>query len=218
MATTLMTYAGPAEPDALVTRTGGVPLAPAGTAWPTCAECGGPMQFLAQVLLDDRARPTVRADGRAELVLAVFMCQTDPGMCEAWSATDGANAAFLLPAEGLAPLSAPAVEDEEVLYLGAANAVELTDSSLDDYDGARQEWGRGDGREVLHVLGRLGGRPDWLQGDETPSCGGCGRDMDLVAQFEEGPHHATAMNFGGCGMAYAFACGPCRAAAFLWQC
>lgn len=38
---------------AQVTRTGGVPLAPAGTLWPCCTSRNGPMQFLAQVVLDD---------------------------------------------------------------------------------------------------------------------------------------------------------------------
>lgn len=218
MTTTLLTYAGPAEPEALVTRTGGVPLAPAGTAWPMCAECEGPMQFLAQILLDGRARPTAPADGPAALVMALFMCQTDPGMCEAWSPTDGANAVRLFPAEGLTPIPAPVAESEEMLFLGEANAVQLTESPLDDYGSAREEWADADGRTLRHVLGQLGGRPHWLQADETPACGSCDRPMDLAAQLEEGPHYATAMNFGGNGTAYAFVCGPCGEGAFLWQC
>ncbi|MFD7598249.1 hypothetical protein ACFV6D_35110 [Kitasatospora sp. NPDC059812] len=43
MTTTLMTYAGTTGPDAPTTRTGGAPLAPAGTTWPQCATCDGPM-------------------------------------------------------------------------------------------------------------------------------------------------------------------------------
>lgn len=108
-----MTYAGTTEPDAPTTRTGGVPLAPAGTTWPQCATCDGPM---------------------------------------------------------------------------------------------------GD------VLGQLGGQPAWLQNDETPACPTCARQMRLVVQLEEGRDHATAMNFGGRGEAYAFACEPCAQAVFLWQC
>jgi hypothetical protein len=223
--TTLMTYAGPAEPNALITRTGGLPLAPGGTAWPVCAECEGPMQFLAQILLDGQARPLRGGDddgagaaGRAELVMAVFMCQTDPGMCDAWSSTGGANAAFLFPVAGLTAMAQPEVDDPETVNLGACNAVRPAESPVEDYGTACEEWARTTGAEPRHVLGQLGGRPDWLQNDETPSCPACGRAMDLAAQLEEGPHHATNMNFGGCGSAYAFVCGTCREGAFLWQC
>ncbi|WP_448316775.1 hypothetical protein [Streptomyces sp. CO7] len=216
--TTLMTYAGPGEPNALVTRTGGLPLAPAGTAWPTCAECEGPMQFLAQFLLDGQARPVRGDGGRAEMVMAVFMCQTDPGMCDAWSPTGGANASFLFPVEGLTPMTVPEVDDPETVLLGACHAVRPVESPKETYGDAHEAWVRADGGEPGHVLGQLGGRPDWLQADETPSCPGCGRGMELAAQLEEGPDHATNMNFGGCGAAYAFVCGPCRGSAFLWQC
>lgn len=50
MQTTLMIYDGTAAPDADVPRTGGVPLAPEGFAWPVCGDhCGGPMQFFAHL-------------------------------------------------------------------------------------------------------------------------------------------------------------------------
>ncbi|WP_017604377.1 hypothetical protein [Nocardiopsis alkaliphila] len=52
MATTLMAYAGPVDADASVTRIGGVPLAPEGFGRHRCAECSGPMRFLAQLLVD----------------------------------------------------------------------------------------------------------------------------------------------------------------------
>ncbi|MEU3409617.1 DUF1963 domain-containing protein [Streptomyces sp. NPDC006670] len=200
MTTMLMTYAGPAEPDALVTRTGGTPLAPAGTSWPTCGVCGGPMQFLAQILLDSQSE----ADG----VMAIFMCQNDPGMCDEWSPTSGGNRALIFPATSLQPIAAPECEDEDALHLGAVNAVTLTASPSADYSSAREQ----------KVLGQLGGRPAWLQYDETPDCSTCTRPMRLIAQLEEGPHPSTSMNFGGGGSAYAFACAPCSQTAFLWQC
>lgn len=227
--TMLMTYGGPGEPEGPLTRTGGTPLAPAGTAWPHCATCDGPMQFLAQIVLDDLDRPADRGDGRDGQdaqdgqdgrVMAIFMCQNEPGMCDEWSPTAGGNRALLFPAEGLAPMSAPAPggNDEEVLRLGAVNAVTLVSSPAADYGSAREEWAGRSGNEPRNVLGQLGGQPDWLQGDETPPCPACTHPMDLVAQFEEGPDHSTAMNFGGGGTAFAFTCAPCAEAAFLWQC
>lgn len=66
------------------------------------------------------------------------------------------------------------------------------------------------------VVGKLGGRPDWIQGDETPACS-CGRKMAFVAQLED--YAGGGINFGDAGRGYAFACRRCRAKAkFLWQC
>ncbi|WSQ14941.1 hypothetical protein OG604_48530 [Streptomyces sp. NBC_01231] len=87
-----------------------------------------------------------------------------------------------------------------------------------DYDQAGGEWAAGNDRPASSVLGQLGGSPVWVQGDETPSCVSCATPMPLIVQLEEGPDHNTAMNFGGCGRAYVFACEPCGRAKFLWQC
>lgn len=217
--TILMTYGGPGQVEGPATRTGGAPLAPVGTPWPHCATCEGPMQFLAQIVLDGLDRPAGRSGERDGRVMAVFMCQNDPGMCDEWSPTAGGNRALLFPAEGLAPMPAPTPGEggEEALCLGAVNAVNLVHSPEADYGSAREEWAGRTGNGLRNVLGRLGGRPDWLQGDETPGCPACTRPMDLAAQLEEGPDHSTAMNFGG-GTAFAFMCAPCVQAAFLWQC
>ena len=89
--TTLMVHAGSAAAGAAVTRTGGVPLVPAGFSWPACRACEGPMQFLAQVMLGG-----LELDDRRG-VLLIFMCQNDPGMCEEWDPVAGGNRALLLP-------------------------------------------------------------------------------------------------------------------------
>ncbi|WP_354644592.1 DUF1963 domain-containing protein [Kitasatospora camelliae] len=230
--TTLMIDAGPVGADAPVTRVGGVPLAPEGTAWPGCSACDGPMQFLAQVLLDDLGGGGSERRG----VLALFACQNDPGACADWDPTSGGNRALLLPPDGLRPIPLPdraeagaddeagdededEDEDEEsVLLLGATRAVHLQDEDEPDYHLARAAWATRAGRPESAVLGRLGGSPDWLQYDETPTCPSCARPMPLIAQLQEGPDPITAMNFGGGGRAYAFACEPCSGAAFLWQC
>lgn len=211
---TLMTYAGPAEDRSAATRTGGVPLVPAGFGWPGCAVCGGPMQFQAQVYLDDLGSPEGTAGGGGRGVLSIFMCQLDPGMCEDWNPEGGANRALLLPRDGLVPAEVPPVgaalraEASRVAYVRVDSA---------GYEQARQSWGSADGRTRRDVLGQLGGVPAWLQGDETPSCPSCERPMGFVAQLEEGHDYDTATNFGG-GSAYAFACEPCGRGSFRWQC
>jgi hypothetical protein len=82
-----------------------------------------------------------------------------------------------------------------------------------DYDKARENW-KGNRREVL---GQLYGKASWIQGDETPACDCCKKPMRFVAQLEEGPDYRTAMNFGGCGVAYIFDCKEGKSAKFLWQ-
>ena len=204
--TTLMIYAGTAPADAPATRTGGLPLVPAGFGWPTCRECEGPMQFLAQIRLDD-------LDPRDAGLLSIFMCQNDPGLCDEWDPTAGGNAAYVFPAEGLAPAAVPT--DGETL-LAEVSAVRLVVVEAPDYDAARDHWATVPDRR-REVLGQVGGEPGWLQQDETPDCPGCGTAMSFVAQLEEGHDHRTDINFGGGGCGYGFRCTDCATAAFLWQ-
>jgi hypothetical protein len=160
------------------------------------------MQFLAQIILDGLGRPIVQGHTHAGHVMAIFMCQNDPGMFDEWSPTAGGNRALLFPSETLRPIPAPEPDDGEgVLRLGVVNAVSLVSSPSADYFSAREEWGNRSGNSLGHVLGQLGGQPEWLQADETPTCPTCSQPMNLVAQFDEGSDHATAMNFGGCGPA-----------------
>ncbi|MFH8629064.1 DUF1963 domain-containing protein [Streptomyces lydicus] len=215
--TTLMIENGPSAPDALVTRTGGVPLAGVGTEWPCCSSCEGPMQFLAQVVLDDLGEEERESKGKGG-VLALFACQNDPGMCDDWEPRSGGNRALLFPLDGLGPIPLPEGDDEAPLVLGDVRAVVLERESEDDYDLARAAWAARSERPKSSVLGQLGGRPAWIQADETPSCPSCARTMPFIVQLEEGPDHSTSMNFGGAGSAYAFACEPCGRALFLWQC
>lgn len=206
--TTLMVHAGPAAADAAVTRTGGVPLVPAGFSWPACRACGGPMQFLAQVMLGDLGLDDRRG------VLSVFMCQNDPGMCDEWDPVAGGNQALLFPLSGL---RAAVVPPGPATALGEVSAVRCVTAD-GDYEEARLAWAEREGRPGRDVLGQLGGQPSWVQGDETPACPECAVPMSFAVQLEEGHDHRTAANFGGGGRGYGFACHPCRTAAFLWQC
>ncbi|AUG80601.1 hypothetical protein CFP65_5924 [Kitasatospora sp. MMS16-BH015] len=213
--TVLMTSVGPVGAESLLTRTGGVPLVPAGFVWPRCAGCGGAMQFLAQVVLDDLGRNGLSGAAVGRGVLAVFMCQNEPGQCGDWSAGSGGNSALVLPSAGLRLAEVPG---QGALLLGAVTGVTYMQAGTGGYDDDAEVWYRTAGRAAREVMGQLGGEPEWLQGDQTPGCAGCGGEMGFVAQFEEGPDARTAANFGGGGAAYAFACEPCGEAAFLWQC
>ncbi|MEU9088143.1 hypothetical protein [Streptomyces sp. NPDC048357] len=218
MQTTLMIYDGTAPANSDGPRTGGVPLAPSGFTWPMCGcFCGGPLQFFAHLPVEDG-------------VLSVFVCQNDPGACEFWDASSGANRVYLFPREGLQPVAVP---EAGVTLLPTTSAIrthvvtldpEDTDDHDDDdelvpdaYDLARSGWKRepeerfGKQREVL---GSLAGSPSYLEDDRLPACPSCAGTMEFAAHLEEGISSQTAMNLGG-QLGYVFVCRACREGAFL---
>jgi hypothetical protein len=168
------------------------------------------MQFLAQVLLED-----VDALAKRKELLLLFQCQNDPGLCDEWDPDSGGNAALLVPSSELKLLSAPGLK--RLTTLSKAQGVRAT-----EYDDARKRDTADDfyvealEKNGMSVVGKLGGRPVWLQGDETPQCS-CGRKMTLVVQIEY--YAGGGINFGDAGVGYAFACTRCKnKAKFLWQC
>jgi len=53
---------------------------------------------------------------------------------------------------------------------------------------------------------KLGGRPDWIQGDETPDCPECEGPMDFYAQLD---HLGSLEALQDNGMIYVFLCREC---------
>lgn len=202
-----MTYAGSAVANAAGTRTGGVPYAPDGFEWPRCRECEGPMQFLAQVSLTDIEPGDIG-------LFSAFMCQNDPGLCDEWDPRAGGNRAYVFLADTTAT---PVPPGDGVTLLDETSAIGFQQIDVEDYLGASEQWCERSGRPALEVLGQVGGRPAWLQNDETPECDSCTQPMTFVVQLEEGHDHRTSMNFGGGGCGYGFHCRACAAAVFLWQ-
>jgi len=199
---TLLTYARDVPADAPVLRTGGVPLAPDGFAWPTCAECGGAMMFLAHLPVDAG-------------VVSVFMCQNDPGLCEEWDPAVGGNRAYLFPADAALHAVAPPAEGETALTV--VTGLQPTPVAEDSYPAAMKAW-TDSGNDRRDTLGQLAGDPHWLQADETPTCPDCEQRMKFAAMLEQGRDYQTGMNFGGDGWGYTFTCAGCARAGFLWQC
>lgn len=182
------------------TRFGGLPSVVGGFTWPTCASCGGNLQFQAQI----------RAPGAPHLLL-VFMCANHPGECDQFLADGGGNAVIAVPAAALHHAAPP---DTGETLRATRHGARIQQVRAQDYAQARAAWG---GRR-RDVLGQIGGAAEWLQADATPRCSHCQAPMDFVAQLESGPDHATEMNFaGGCG--YLFEC-RCTGVSgkFLWQC
>jgi uncharacterized protein YwqG len=198
------------DPAALGDATiGGTPRAPSGTKWPTCRTCGGPMQFLSQLPLKSAGLPVEMQDK----VLLLFQCQNDPGMCDEWDANSGGNAALLVSpsaSQSLRPPSGPTVLAREsrvrlVPYDDSASGETADDAYCSSVDAKGST-----------TLGKLGGRPLWMQSDETPQCS-CGAKMTFVLQLEA--RGGGGINFGDAGTGYAFVCESCATSAkFLWQC
>ena len=157
-----MIYEGLADAGAARTRTGGVPLAPPGFEWPQCAECDGPMQFQAQIRLDD-------IDPAEHGLFSIFMCENEPGLCLEWEPDSGGNRAFVFRSD-LVPAAVPS---DGVVLLPEVSAIAYAATPEVHYERARQRWHSETGGPLRHVLGQVGGAPQWLQDDEALACG-CG--------------------------------------------
>ena len=61
---------------------------------------------------------------------------------------------------------------------------------------------------------KLGGRPDWLQGDQTPRCE-CGQPMQFYGQLDS---IGDDFNLADVGIIYVFVCFDCFTTKSLLQC
>jgi hypothetical protein len=173
--------------DAPGSRLGGRPLAPAGTVWPRCKKCSGPLRFIAQHPL---------GDGR---LLFVFQCENDPGSCNEWDPAGG-NLVFAgRPGPALDPVA-----------LTAEERARFTSGTTPTFGPPKGFIARNDGEDGD---GLVGGEPAWIQYDETPKC--CGAPMHFVLQLEESAHRQ--FNFCGGGAAYVFVCQRCDKGAYVMQ-
>ncbi len=61
---------------------------------------------------------------------------------------------------------------------------------------------------------KLGGKPDWLQGDETPDCPECEEPMEFYAQLD---NLGSVEGLRDGGMIYVFLCRECYTTEALLQ-
>jgi hypothetical protein len=171
------------------------------------------MQFIAQIALDDTI--AVGLAGRRQRLL-LFQCQNRPGLCDEWDPSGGGNAALLVSSVAAVSLTDPPVTSSSTL-LAREDTIELR-SYVESAPGHTRDDAYCDALDADPdvVLGKVGGRPLWLQSDETPLCA-CGARMRFVAQIEQ--HAGGGINFGDTGVGYAFVCDACpQSARFLFQC
>jgi len=81
------------------------------------------------------------------------------------------------------------------------------------------------GPNNLGLRSKLGGEPDWVQLDDTPTCPKCGEPMQFVGQIDSmennGPHkrdREQRFMFGDVGMIYVFYCFDCTESQSIVQC
>ena len=70
------------------------------------------------------------------------------------------------------------------------------------------------GEEIDAGHSKLGGDPEWIQGDETPVCAPCSQEMVFVLQLDS---IDDSYEFGDAGMLYVFVCGECGEGTTLMQ-
>lgn len=164
--------------------------------WPRCENCDAELQYQGKI----------KTDIGIELI---FMCSSNPGMCDDWDAESGGNKIIVVDAKKLEFFKPKDSDSIRELEYGVT-VVETDDT---DYYEAIENW-EGDTNEIV---GQLYGEPGWIQADETPDCNCCNKPMRFVAQLGESSDQKISMNFGG-GMAYLFDCKEGKTAKFLWQC
>jgi len=210
-----------------VSKFGGQPVWLTQPQWPLSRSSGKPMQFIAQIALDDALWP-----GTTGKMAYLFMSENEEDIClNTCGAEGGENALIIqpstaeLPVKVAANVSAPALcryEDKvkQRLPKPCEYAVELIPCEepkwldqdavceLIDYD-----------YEALEAYGdvmggnKLGGNPMFLQNDEFPE--GQGRRLLLQLDSTQVPFE---LDFGDAGVGYAFIDASGERGPFLWQC
>lgn len=196
-----------------VTKFGGQPAWIEGPTWPLSRATGRPMRFLGQVALD----PTIFADAPAR---AAYLFLTDEEECVdgTYEPEGGENAVVLQP--GRFPGPSAALVEGPTLYRmveepGASGLVpepcEFAVTLAVGEDGDPRAAEGGEERDGFE--NKVGGVPDFLQGEEYPE----GGPWRLLLQLDSAsvPFY---VNFGDAGVGYAFLSEDGSAAKFLWQC
>jgi hypothetical protein len=231
------------RPDVRFEKLGGGPWRMAQSRWPTCAQCKKSQSLLAQFSHDAECLDLGR-EGRG---LFAFQCAHDPGMCDTWSASSGANACFVLEPEDLSgsqtsiPNDLPP-QDNEVRIVGwHARDDGLPNSIASSFFDDQLFLDLAD--DILdHVTWstRLGGVPHWIQnpsegpGDGWRFIGQLDSTYSFLSpptavpdwvsvdeeRFEGRSHYAIGPNFGDGGLAYFFlkSTRGVPAIKMLWQC
>ncbi|CAN5523270.1 hypothetical protein BH11CYA1_BH11CYA1_03520 [soil metagenome] len=150
-------------------RPWGLPI----SRWPLCTNCGKHQSLIAQ-LQHDAVRLDLGADGR---VLFVFQCDHNPGECESWDGSSGANSCFVVEGNELLncttelPDDKPTIETE-ARVIGWLIKEDGIDEKIDyelyqaNYYALPDEM-----RAAISEATKLGAVPKWEQNPEEAPLG-----------------------------------------------
>jgi uncharacterized protein (TIGR02996 family) len=197
------------------TRFGGTPAAPRGEPWPMCT-CGDPLRFVGQVSGADTAEPAwyglfafyfcwycYRIDeqdcGGAERAYAGWVVRVYPSTAPGELVRLAPPADARLFHDGFVR----AVREQSLPHYLAfvshvrADEIPALEQVADEIAGTR------DGTRNSGLA--IGGYPYWFNGpDETPRCGLCREEMELLLQLE--PDLALEAGWGDAGSLFLFSC------------
>jgi uncharacterized protein YwqG len=194
----------------VVTKFGGQPVWIEEPQWPISKSTGKPMQFICQIVLDEKLFPNMMGN-----VAYIFMTDdSDGGLSITWEYEAGDNAVIIQKGDIPSFISVSnknenhTIEKEYMVtytyhddlpFVSSDDALELSDDEYHNYLSSLK-------------YTKIGGEPSFLQGDEFPEGDGCWK---LLCQLEESkmPFY---INFA-CGIAYAFINNKGTEGRFMWQ-
>lgn len=169
------------------TKLGGTAWIPAGEPWPTCPNCGEPLQLLLQLNTEELPEPV--RDEYGDGLLQLFYCTSEDPLCEVdceafFPFSESVVARCVVPEGEGAAVSPDLADPYPPRHVTGWRPVEDVPVPQDvpDLDLSDAEW---DAVYDRHVVERdkLAGWPVWIQGPERPDCPRCGRTMCVVFQI-----------------------------------
>lgn len=176
--------------DSPKTKFGGQPDWIDEPQWPISSELNGPMRFIAQIKLTD---VFPEYEGK---VAYIFMTEDDDEYVDGtWEPEGGENAVIIQP-------SGEYLAATEALNFGPSReefGVQIIDAEIeeDELEGSR-----------------IGGSPEFMQGEEYPEPKG---EWRFLCQIDS-CSLPFEVNFGDAGIAYVFIKKSASKGKFLWQC
>jgi len=208
----------------LTTKFGGQPVWLSEPQWPVSKSTGRPMQFIAQIALDQELFKVAAG----QMAYLFMIGDEEEYVDNTWDAHGGENAVIIQPGQPSVPTFA--IDQGPTLYTRIEKpfqklfppkpvefAVKLTYSEDPDFveEGERFNWDDRRQESYFKALqgNKLGGTPGFMQADEFPSKA----NWQLLLQLDS-TSVPFYINFGDAGIGYAFVSDDGHVGKFLWQC